>query len=50
MNGIPASLIFKDFKIDTLWRDALDTIVPSSSTGLKMATGLIKPVLETREL
>ena len=30
--------------MEMLWTEALFTVVPSSSTGSKMATGLIRPV------
>ena len=36
----------KPSRIDTLWIDALDTTVPSKSTGVNTATGLIRPVLD----
>ena len=37
---------FRPSIILILWTLALDTLVPSSSTGSNMATGLIRPVLE----
>ena len=36
----------RSFKILTLWTLARLTVVPSNSTGSKMATGLIRPVRE----
>ena len=40
---------FNPSSMDTLCSDALDTIVPSSSTGSNTATGFINPVLDTSQ-
>ena len=37
---------FSSFITEMLWTEALETVVPSSSTESKMATGLIRPVRE----